>query len=77
MLPIVEGILKGDKRSISRAISTIDNDEPDSRGIIQEIFNKTGGGRTIGFTGAGVRVKVRLLENWLTNSKRWVTRSQF
>ena len=53
MLPIVKGILKGDWRSISRAISIIDNDEPDSRGIIQEIFNKTGGGRTIGFTGAG------------------------
>ena len=59
MLPIVEGILKGDKRSISRAISIIDNDEPDSRGIIQEIFKKTGGGRTIGFTGAGGAGKIR------------------
>jgi LAO/AO transport system kinase len=53
MLPIVKGILKGDSKSISKAISIIDNDEHDSTIIIREIFKETGRARTIGFTGAG------------------------
>jgi len=38
---VVAGILKGDKRSISRAISIVDNNEPDSVKVIHEIFKKT------------------------------------
>jgi LAO/AO transport system kinase len=53
MLPIVKGILKGDSKSISKAISIIDNDEHDSTIIIREIFKETGRARTVGFTGAG------------------------
>jgi LAO/AO transport system kinase len=52
MSDIVAGILSGDKRSISRAISIIDNQEPESSNIIQQIFTMTGKARTIGFTGA-------------------------
>ncbi|HEX9318300.1 MAG TPA: methylmalonyl Co-A mutase-associated GTPase MeaB, partial [Nitrososphaeraceae archaeon] len=58
---IVDGILKGDKRSISRAISIIDNDEHDSKLIIRKIFKKTGRARTIGFTGAGGAGKSTLI----------------
>jgi LAO/AO transport system kinase len=53
MLPIVKGILRGDNKSISKAISIIDNDEHDSTLIIREIFKETGRARTVGFTGAG------------------------
>ena len=53
MLPIVKGILKGDSKSISKAISIIDNNEHDSTIIIREIFKETGRARTVGFTGAG------------------------
>lgn len=52
MSDIVAGIISGDKRSISRAISIIDNQEPESSNIIQQIFTMTGKARTIGFTGA-------------------------
>jgi LAO/AO transport system kinase len=52
MSNIIDGILKGDKRSISRAISIIDNQEPESSNIIKQIFAKTGKAKTIGFTGA-------------------------
>jgi LAO/AO transport system kinase len=53
VLPIVKDLLAGERRAIARAISIIDNDEPESREIIKQIFSKTGGARTVGFTGPG------------------------
>lgn len=61
MLPIVKGILKGDNKSISKAISIIDNDESESPIIIREIFKETGRARTVGFTGAGGAGKSTLI----------------
>ncbi|HEV8405914.1 MAG TPA: methylmalonyl Co-A mutase-associated GTPase MeaB [Nitrososphaera sp.] len=52
MLPIVKGLLAGERRALARAISIIDNDEPESREIIKHIFTKTGDARTVGFTGS-------------------------
>jgi LAO/AO transport system kinase len=51
--PIVKGLLAGERRAIARAISIVDNDEPESRKIIRQIFSKTGSARTVGFTGPG------------------------
>ena len=53
MLPIVKGLLAGDRRALARAISIVDNDEPESREIIKQIFSRTGNIRTVGFTGPG------------------------
>ncbi|MBD0299000.1 MAG: methylmalonyl Co-A mutase-associated GTPase MeaB [Nitrososphaera sp.] len=53
MIPIVEGLLAGERRALARAISIVDNDEPESREIIKQIFSKTGNIRTVGFTGPG------------------------
>lgn len=53
MLPIVKGLLAGERRALARAISIVDNDEPESREIIKQIFSKTGKARTVGFTGPG------------------------
>jgi LAO/AO transport system kinase len=62
MVPgIVKGLLQGDKRSIARAISIIDNNETDSQAIIQSIFNKTGNAKTIGFTGSAGAGKSTLI----------------
>ncbi len=60
--PIVEGLLQGDRRSLARAISIVDDDEPDSHIILREIFNKTGYAKTVGFTGAGGAGKSSLIE---------------
>jgi LAO/AO transport system kinase len=61
VLPIVKGLLAGERRAIARAISIVDNDEPESREIIKQIFSKTGKIRTVGFTGPGGAGKSSLL----------------
>ncbi len=61
MLPIVKGLLAGERRALARAISIVDNDEPESREIIKQIFSKTGNIRTVGFTGPGGAGKSSLL----------------
>jgi LAO/AO transport system kinase len=53
VLPIVKGLVAGERRALARAISIVDNDAPESREIIKQIFNKTGSARTVGFTGPG------------------------
>jgi LAO/AO transport system kinase len=55
VLSIVKGLLAGERRAIARAISIVDNDEPESRDIIKQIFTKTANSniRTVGFTGSG------------------------
>jgi LAO/AO transport system kinase len=53
VLPIVKGLLAGERRALARAISIVDNDEPESREIIKQIFSKTGKAKTVGFTGPG------------------------
>jgi LAO/AO transport system kinase len=61
VLAIVKGLMQGDRRSLARAISIVDNREPESRQIIKEIFEKTGKARTVGFTGPGGAGKSSLL----------------
>jgi GTPase len=58
---LIAGILKGDKRSISRAISIVDNNDPDSVKIIHGIFKKTKAAKTIGFTGSAGAGKSTLI----------------
>lgn len=58
---VIEGIKKRDRRSIARAISIIDNNEPYANSIIQNIFKLTGNAITIGFTGAGGAGKSSLI----------------
>ena len=53
VLPLVKDLLAGERRAVAKAISVVDNDEPESREIIKQIFGRTGGARTVGFTGPG------------------------
>ena len=69
MLPIVKGILEGERRSLAKAISIIDNDEHDSHRIIREIFSKTGNAKIVGFTGSGGAGKSSLIGKLVPNFK--------
>jgi LAO/AO transport system kinase len=64
VVSIVEGLLAGERRALARAISIVDNDEPESREIIRQIFTKTANNiRTVGFTGPGGSGKSSLVGN--------------
>ena len=71
MLKIVEGILKGDRRSLSRAISIIDNEEGKYQEIISQIFRNTGKAMTIGLTGSGGAGKSSLIDKLIDEFKRF------
>jgi len=69
LLKIVEGILEGDRRSLSRAISLIDNEDGEYQEIIRQIFKKTGKAMTIGFTGPGGSGKSSLIGKLVSEFK--------
>src|SRR5689334_8451267 len=46
-----EGLLAGDKRALARAISLVENDDPEGWALVREIYPKTGKAAVVGFTG--------------------------
>jgi LAO/AO transport system kinase len=49
---LIAGILRGDKRSLSRVISLIEDETPQGRRILDRLYQKTGHAYRIGITGA-------------------------
>ncbi len=52
MQQLVEDLLAGNRRAAARLISKVENDEPEKRELLQEIFPCTGNAYVIGVTGA-------------------------
>jgi len=48
---LAERVLAGDPRAIARAISLIENEDPQAAALVREIFGKTGRAYVIGVTG--------------------------
>src|SRR5579864_4064216 len=48
----VDRIRAGDVRALARAISTVEDNRPESRDLLKALFNFTGRARVIGLTGA-------------------------
>jgi len=59
---LVKAVLKGDKRSIARTISIIENNQPEAQKIISLLFPKTGKAHVIGITGPPGAGKSTLIE---------------
>jgi LAO/AO transport system kinase len=71
---LVERLLSGDRRALARVISKIEREDPETPGIIQEIYPKTGHAITVGFTGPpGVgksSIIAKLIEFYREQDKR-------
>ncbi len=61
MSSIVDKIIKGDRRLLSKTISLIDNQEEGYKDVIKKIYKKTGSAFTVGITGPGGAGKSSLI----------------
>jgi LAO/AO transport system kinase len=48
---LAERLLGGDKRALARAISLVENDDPEGWALVREVYPKTGRASIVGFTG--------------------------
>ena len=48
---LVDRLLAGDKRALARAISLVENGDPEGAKLVGAVFPRTGGARIVGFTG--------------------------
>jgi LAO/AO transport system kinase len=64
---LAERLLAGDKRALARAISLVENDDPEGWALVREVYPQTGRATVVGFTGppgAGKSTLIgRLIEN--------------
>jgi LAO/AO transport system kinase len=67
--PLAQRLLDGDRRALARAITLVENDDPEGWGIVREVYPRTGRAAIIGFTGAPGVGKSTLL-NVLTKLER-------
>jgi LAO/AO transport system kinase len=48
---LTERLLDGDRRALARAISLVENDDPEGWALVREVYPKTGRAQIVGFTG--------------------------
>jgi LAO/AO transport system kinase len=66
---LAERLLEGDKRALARAISLIENDDPEGWALVREVYPKTGRAAVIGFTGPPGVGKSTLIAALLGNAR--------
>ncbi len=71
---LAERLLSGDRRALARVISKIEREDPETAGIVEKIYPKTGDAITVGFTGPpGVgksSIIAKLIELYRREDKR-------
>jgi len=67
---IARGVLAGDRRSIARAITTIENNTPKTQELIASIFPHTGNAHIIGLTGSPGSGKSTLINKIIREYRR-------
>jgi LAO/AO transport system kinase len=71
---MLEKVLAGDRRAISRAISTIESGDPESVTLLKTLFPKSGRAFVVGVTGSPGVGKSTLLEKLAAEYRRACTR---
>jgi LAO/AO transport system kinase len=50
-MSLTKRLLDGDRRALARAISLVENDDPEGWALVREVYPRTGNARIVGFTG--------------------------
>jgi LAO/AO transport system kinase len=69
-MTLAERVLAGDSRAIARAISVIENEDPQAPGLVRAIFPKTGRAYIIGVTGPPGAGKSTLVDKLTAEIRR-------
>jgi LAO/AO transport system kinase len=67
---LVEPLLAGDKLALARAISLVEDDDPEGWALVREIYPRTGRAAIIGFTGPPGVGKSTLIGRLVGNARR-------
>src|SRR3954467_9465893 len=67
---LVEPLLEGDKRALARAISLVEDDDPEGWALVREVYPKTGKASIIGFNGPPGVGKSTLIGRLVTNARK-------
>jgi LAO/AO transport system kinase len=67
---LVEPLLAGDKRALGRAISLVEDDDPEGWALVREVYPKTGNAAVIGFTGPPGVGKSTLIAKLVAHARR-------
>ena len=67
---LVNGVLKGDRRSIAKTITLIENNQPEAQKVISLLYPHTGGAHIIGVTGSTGSGKSTLIEKLIRELRR-------
>src|ERR1700729_2349286 len=49
--PLAQRLLDGDRRALARAITLVENDDPEGWELVREVYPRTGRAAMLGFTG--------------------------
>jgi LAO/AO transport system kinase len=66
---LAERLLAGDKRALARAISLVENDDPEGWALVREVYPHTGRAAIVGFTGPPGVGKSTLIGRLIENAR--------
>jgi LAO/AO transport system kinase len=67
---IIEGVVKGNVRSLAKAITVVENDRPGKRELLRAVFPRTGNAYLIGITGPPGAGKSTLTDKLITQLRQ-------